>query len=109
LKAAIAAANVVLVSPCTTTQSGRSSSSTPSIAAIVADTMWFSVWLGRMMPKSRSIRKPKNFATGATMCACWPVEHVTTSNWPESRSAMMSGASLMASGRVPSTIITFFN
>ena len=101
------AANVVVVSPCTTTQSGCSTSSTRSSQARTRPVKSPNFWSGRITSRSCAGARPKNSSIGASISRCWEVVHSTQANSRRRRfSSSTTGASLMASGRVPSTTST---
>ena len=67
-----------------------------------------SVWLGRITSRSASTWKPKVSVTCQNISLCWPVATTVQRKSSEPRSAATTGASLIASGRVPMKTTTFF-
>jgi len=69
-----------------------------------------SVWSGCMTFKSRSGRRSKRAKTWSSIWRCWPVEQTTQRTASgRFRSARMTGAILIASGRVPRILRTVIN
>ena len=56
--------------------------------------------------RSTSGVMPASPSTSSTIAWCWPLDTTTGVSDPLSRSARMSGTSLIASGRVPTTTMT---
>ncbi len=97
-----------VVSPWTRTQSGRSVSSTRSRPARTRPVNSPSRWSGRMTSRSYCAASPKKSSIGASISRCWEVMARTQRNSRRRRrNSSTTGASLMASGRVPSTTRTF--
>ncbi len=100
-KEASAQTSAVVVSPWTTVQSGWKAESTRSKPAKARLASWFSAWSGRITSRSSSVSTPKKSRMPSTISRCCPVRHARTSAPRRRRSARSTGASLMASGRVP--------
>ena len=66
-----------------------------------------SVWSGRMTSRSRSGAMSKSVSTWSSRWRCCAVASTRTSAHDSSRSPLMTGAILIASGRVPTTQSTF--
>src|SRR5438876_661026 len=64
------------------------------------------VWPGVITWRSKSGRRPKKASIGVKRSVCCEVTQVRTANPGAAASAWTSGASLMASGRVPMTTST---
>src|SRR6185295_12468552 len=66
------------------------------------------VWFGFISARSKAGRMAKSSRTASSNSLCWRVTHTSTAAAPGERwSAASTGASLIASGRVPITIRIF--
>src|ERR1700730_12332618 len=72
------------------------------------EVSWASVWLGRITPRFASTVKPNCSATCRNISLCCPVATTVHLNSPAPRRAATTGASLIASGRVPMKIRMLF-
>ncbi len=91
----------VVVSPCTSTRSGFSVSSIGGIAPIKVPVSPSSVWPGRITSRSTVGRMSKMVMTASAMARCCPVKPTRVSIPGVRSSSLITGAILMASGRVP--------
>ena len=105
--AAIDAHIAVVVSPWTRSQSGFSRSSTASMPANTRDDSSFIVWSGRIRSRSTSGASAKSASTWSSICRCCAVAQRMVRHPGSSRRRRMTGAILMASGRVPTTTMSF--
>ena len=97
------AARTVVVSPCTTTQSGRWSRRMSRMPASTAAVMSVRSWPAFMRSRSKSGVISKSRSTWSSISRCCAVTQTSTAIPSLRRSAPASGAILMASGRVPNT------
>jgi len=108
MNAAVAAIVAVMVSPCTTTAVGRSCVSAQPTCSISRAPSALSSWLSRISFISMSGWMSSADMAVSSRESCWPVA-MTITRQPSAavlRSAATTGASLMASGRVPKMTAT---
>ena len=106
-QAAIVAAKALEVSPCTITTSGAASWIRPSMRPMTRETMSLSDCDRVITSRSWSIRTDHRSISGRTRSVCCEVITVTRSIEDRRSTSRMIGRSLISSGRVPKTSITF--